>query len=644
MADWQTLTTVTYSDLNNSISSLTVKVQYDKDSTNPVRTKIRFVGTKGGSSTSDGVYILYNANNNPETVGRKYLELKAPDKNWHASGSITITKAYNAEKFAVQDFWICNIGKGSADLEKGTVAYADGTKSFYDHFKENGGRYGFVSRHSGTSITGYEATAGTVSKPTIRDLGTNKFRLSGKVTAGTLNAFDSAKIYYTTNNTTPTASSSYKEIESTGDYSFDISLPTNSTAASHQVNAKIICDFTYNTNVTSSATEVKVLRHTNGGTPSITAITDNNNNTFTVTGAVGADGINNARSSTTLYITANGKDPSSDGTTASITVGTNGSFTTGELKIPSRSTDGATTIKAYVVSTFPWGSSEAKKTKSARKDDGSVYFHSDIGSPSITITDNLDNTFTISGVAAANGVNNTAATTYAWGYTNNYGTNGTVANRALTISGTADTRTVYAKAEASPSWSVDSVKQKTTSLAIKQYIKPSEPGKPNISYNKNRLTIKENWRYAWKASTATNSNSPVIGYRIRLYKNNVPIAIKNSSGTILSNSPNNSDPYWDSESTSNYILIDPLIHEFKPGDTVKLGLHAYTKDGKSNKIFSNSSAQIYSDVSTVQNAGIVRVNIGGTWKEGQVWANVGGTWKEADIVRANIGGTWEESE
>ena len=41
--------------------------------------------------------------------------------------------------------------------------------------------------------------------------------------------------------------------------------------------------------------------------------------------------------------------------------------------------------------------------------------------------------------------------------------------------------------------------------------------------------------------------------------------------------------------------------------------------------------------------GGLRVNVGGTWKQGTAFVNVGGTWKKAKHVYINVGGTWKES-
>ena len=81
--------------------------------------------------------------------------------------------------------------------------------------------------------------------------------------------------------------------------------------------------------------------------------------------------------------------------------------------------------------------------------------------------------------------------------------------------------------------------------------------------------------------------------------------------------------------------------EIVPGDTVKISIEAYSKNGIGTKLLSGAveSAQYL-----VQNAGIVRIKASGSWKEGQVYVKVSGAWKEADIVYAKVNGVWKESE
>lgn len=270
----------------------------------------------------------------------------------------------------------------------------------------------------------------------------------------------------------------------------------------------------------------------------------------------------------------------------------------------------------------------------------------DVSAGTTTITDNYNNYFKISATKGANGTNNTASgpSELKWSYdsatyTNTY-TNG--ADRKLDISGTSDTRTVYAKSKTTGERG-DS-KEAKTSLAIRQYIMPNAPGTPVISYTKNRLTVKEPWTYSWSAADAVNGSSPVKGYRARLYKNGVNIPIIDSSGNTLTTIID-SKFIIDLDTTNRSITFDPLLSGFMPGDKVKLGIIPFTRFGRDNDgsaLF--RTTETFSAESTVQNAGVVRVKVGGAWKEGQVWVKTAGSWKEAEIVKTKVGGVWKESE
>jgi hypothetical protein len=265
----------------------------------------------------------------------------------------------------------------------------------------------------------------------------------------------------------------------------------------------------------------------------------------------------------------------------------------------------------------------------------------DVGKGTVTITDNGNNTFTLKGTKGANGTNNTASgPTLSWGYTSSYGTTFRTGDTVtLTMTNTANaSRTVYARSVTSAT--LGSNATATASLAIKQYVAPGKPGTPVISYSKNRLTIKENWKYSWSAATATNSSSPIKGYRIYLYKNNTNVPIVNSSGTTISSVSSQNAHYYELTGTS--ITIDPIQNGFKAGDTVKLAVKAFSANGKgsSSGLFSDAASSVNS---TVQNAGVVHVRNGGTWAEGQVKVRVNGQWVEAQSVKVYNNGQWVEA-
>ena len=270
-----------------------------------------------------------------------------------------------------------------------------------------------------------------------------------------------------------------------------------------------------------------------------------------------------------------------------------------------------------------------------------------VGKGSIEIIDNYNNTFTVKGTKGANGTNNlSTGPTISWGYTSNCNVAGAVTNQTLNIPTPANaTRTVYAKCVTGAT--LGSGNTVTTSLGVRQYVAPSDPGVPVISYTKSKLTLKENWNFTWPAATAINDSSPVVGYRIRVYKNNElvkGIALNDSGALILQSATNE---WIDRDSTSTSISFNPIDLGFKVGNTVSLGIYAYTRYGVSNtgdQLFNTTAVHKISAPLTVQNAGIANVNINGSWKEGQVYVNIGGAWKEAESVHVNVAGTWKESQ
>lgn len=212
MASWKNLSTYTYKDEAETTGSgaIKIKVQYDKDSMTHLEAKIRFeieLLTSAIEDTTDGYYILYNANNYPESVGRRVLMLKAPaagssNNSWiqnedgkHLTGTITLSKEYNDTTFTVQDFWVCNVGKGTVSGQN--VTYASGTKTFYEWFQEHGNRRSYAARYESEQLEGPVPTNVTKGTITITDNYNNTFTVKGtKGAAGDYNPVKSYSVTY----------------------------------------------------------------------------------------------------------------------------------------------------------------------------------------------------------------------------------------------------------------------------------------------------------------------------------------------------------------------------------------------------------------------------------------------------------------
>ena len=274
-----------------------------------------------------------------------------------------------------------------------------------------------------------------------------------------------------------------------------------------------------------------------------------------------------------------------------------------------------------------------------------------ISKGTVSITDNGNNTFTLKGTRGAAGNNNPVkSSSLKWGYNTSYSntfTNNSTKTLEITTP-TAATRTVYAKSTTSPTYGSDAVA--AVSLAVKQYVGPTKSGKPEITYKRSRLTIKDEWTISWGASAPTNSSSPVRGYRIRIFVNDTSIQIKNASGTVLSSDNGNTSDKWrhyyDSESTSTSMTFYVNKHDIKPKDVVKIVVHGYTKNAKGEKVFISDNYNT-SEEYQVRHAGIMRTKISDgkkPWKEGQVYVKTDGKWKEAEVVYTKADGKWKEAD
>lgn len=299
-----------------------------------------------------------------------------------------------------------------------------------------------------------------------------------------------------------------------------------------------------------------------------------------------------------------------------------------------------------------------------------------------TITDNGNNTFTITAKAGTAGDNNKVNNTslyYRIGSSGSWKTNTwtTTSNKTITdtITATASaaSQTIYAYT------TVDGVYNDATSAptsddytkkSIINYQPPTKQPKPTLTYNKSRLTIKENWLFKWNAATAANTSSKIKGYIVGINKNGSSIPWTNIYGSV---STTKNDKGWNyADTTSKNITIDPKANGIKPGDKIEFWVTPYTTDGKGTRLYirkNNGDLKFeYVDEVTVQNAGVVQVcvNTGTTtnptyaWKEGTVHVAVNTgtttnpvyTWKEAETVNVAVNTgttakpvyTWKESE
>ena len=336
--------------------------------------------------------------------------------------------------------------------------------------------------------------------------------------------------------------------------------------------------------------------------------------------------------------------------------------------------NGNTAVKTsdlnYFYDTFAGKRQNYKCTFSAKNMNGIVAGANSTGTT--TITDNGNNTFTISATKGSAGSNNTAygPSDLKWGYWNSqyyydFSASGSTFNHANYVGfDNTDYWTVYAKSSTTGTYGP--TRTSKVSQRVKQYYNPNTPGKPGKpSTTKGRYTAKETWTWSWvNNGSICDITSKVKGFSVRLYVDGTLLkgltyskgsdAISKGSGTneyidyyhIDSNNP-------DRVLTS--ISFSPLALGIVPGKKLKLSVRAYCQWGDGTWHFSD---WITSDEVVVRNAGITRVYVNkneGTnkaaeygWKEGivHVYVNKNGSlqWVEADIVKVFKNGAWEESE
>lgn len=318
-------------------------------------------------------------------------------------------------------------------------------------------------------------------------------------------------------------------------------------------------------------------------------------------------------------------------------------------------------------------------TASLKSGSVSRSYWTDIAAPSqSSISDTYANSYSITGYTSKAGTNNAINKTTLY-YKVGSGSYTAVANNALTYSGSFTPSGTANTIAVSAYTTVDGVRNDPSSTAktvnIRQYKAPNKPKNLTIassSYKNGRLTIKQDWTFTWTASTpgtgtgttnGTDSNqttSKVKGYKITIQKktgsgNFTNIAIKNSSGTTITDSSHN---YYANVTS---LTFSPLKSNILPGDQVKIIVKPYTQYGRNNDgDYLYGTEASYTTI-TVQNAGVMRVKAktGGTasnpvynWREGVVWVKVNkGTaakpnvqWVEADIVKTKVGTLWRESQ
>jgi hypothetical protein len=271
-----------------------------------------------------------------------------------------------------------------------------------------------------------------------------------------------------------------------------------------------------------------------------------------------------------------------------------------------------------------------------------------VSAGTVSFTDNGDNTYTVTGKGGNAGTLNpvkSAKLKYTGGPATGVNCIDKVTKTASIPSDYKD-ENYPVEAEVTTTGTYGDPVTRAATGTVKYYKIPEAPGKPVISYEKTRLTTREDWTFTWTPAEAGNGNSPIKGYRLRLFKNSEKIlglGLKNNS-TYLSKTTGTNE-YVDKLGTNCYIKITPSDFGFKTNDIVQLRIYAYTKNGAGEQLFNGGGtpeASVHSEIYKVQSAGTVRVKVNGQWTEGIVYVK-DGQWREAEAVYVK-NTDWKESQ
>lgn len=249
------------------------------------------------------------------------------------------------------------------------------------------------------------------------------------------------------------------------------------------------------------------------------------------------------------------------------------------------------------------------------------------GKPTITVTDNGDNTFSISASKGTAGSNNGTETLTGYQYsfdneTWHNGSSGRIAKYS-TVYGRAWTDGQY--------WDSD---LGTGYATVKYYHKPSSRPTPVISFDTKKPTLKSNFTISWDAGSqyGTASYNAIKGYRVRLAKGSNFMQLGSSEEYIETNSAG----------SISFNILDKGF-DITVGDEIHATLQIWSENGKGERLYYDSSNPAESNYVTIVNMGVVWLRLGNTWVEGQVWSRDDSTWDECTGLFILDSSAWKES-
>lgn len=498
------------------------------------------------------------------------------------------------------------------------------------------------------------ATAAGTTLPHIRDLGNNTFDFYGTIGAnGTNNNIKNVYIYYTTDGTAPSnTSTTAKKVQvlTTDDTDGECEGETFGKVGSKykinpihipvmkdiQVRAKAYTIDTLGNNPASVESSGPVEYYSKPGVPQLRIIINNYNNTFRIAATKGVDGSNNTSTGVQIqYKTIQyGQNPS----------GNWKDYDGADIKIEDRITIYA---QARTVGEYSDGGGVFQYSNWTVISSGAIEYSRPSTVKDLQIVNHYNNTFSINCIAGADGTNNSTdkvEISYTIGNNKKSWKESCAADDSIItddikldskdITDTTNS-TVNVKVIAYTIGSVDNPRykysEKTENTFKVPYYKKATLSAPTIEYEK-KLTKKSTIKV--KYGTVTMSpNTGLKEYTWELYKNDNILLDK---GTLT-------------DISDDGFNIDLAQYTLKKDDRIKIKLNYFIYPLKSssppkyNTNYQQLCGYIFSGEYIIQSSGVMRVKVGDTWHEGQVWVKVNGEWKEASDVFVNVDGKWKES-
>ena len=268
---------------------------------------------------------------------------------------------------------------------------------------------------------------------------------------------------------------------------------------------------------------------------------------------------------------------------------------------------------------------------------GNVWFsqyYTSAGAPIVSINDNRNNTYSVTAVTGGAGVNNAPTGTDLywtidgrdcyWNSTN-YGINiRNSAGQSYTTTNYTINNNTQIKARGYTSAPKGNVMGDQVSKSLIYYGRPVWVGGVSLNYTGSRPTTRSTYVAMWEDSVvAANNNSPVNGYRVRLYINGVPNQFGNND-------------YFETANTAFQFSSGEYSITLKKGDSLIVTVHAYTHMGNSVQLFDDDNIPHRSNNNVpviVQSMGTMRiVDANRRLQTGQVKVYNGIEWKSSQRV------------